>query len=175
VIPITQAFARDTRRAFRCPAPPALHRPDAPRCCASGSLRSSSSPCSPVRPHGRKTLPRAGSTSSARSSISRSSGPTTIGEHEAWPTSISRSRSARFDASLERFQTRPDHLAAPLVAQAGPGLRFDRHIQSRVSLTRPLAEGVELEVVWETRNRVESGDPMAFGRQIVGAMIRITL
>ena len=34
--------------------------------------------------------------------------------------------------------------------------------------------GVELEVVWETRNRVESGDPMAFGRQIVGAMIRIT-
>jgi len=81
---------------------------------------------------------------------------------------------ARFEASLERFRTRPDHLAAPLVAQAGPGLRFDRHIQSRVSLTRPLTEGVELEVVWETRNRVESGDPMAFGRQIVGAMIRIT-
>lgn len=81
---------------------------------------------------------------------------------------------ARFDASLERFRTRPDHLAAPLVSEVGPGLRIDRHIQSRVALTRPLAEGVELEVVWETRNRVESGDPMAFGRQIVGAMIRIT-
>lgn len=81
---------------------------------------------------------------------------------------------ARFDASLVRFRTRPDHLAAPLVAEVGPGLRIDRHIQSRVALTRPLAQGVELEVAWETRNRVESGDPMAFGRQIVGAMIRIT-
>ncbi len=81
---------------------------------------------------------------------------------------------ARFDASYGRFRTQPDHLAAPLVAEAGPGLRFDRHIQSRVALTRPLTEGIELEVVWETRNRIESGDPMAFGRQVVGAMIRIT-
>lgn len=81
---------------------------------------------------------------------------------------------ARFDASLERFRTRPDHLAAPLVGEVGPELRFDRHIQSRVALTRPLAEGIELEIAWETRNRIESGDPMAFGRQVVGAMIRIT-
>lgn len=81
---------------------------------------------------------------------------------------------ARFDASYGRFRTQPDHLAAPLVAVAGPGLRFDRHIQSRIALTRPLAEGIELEVAWETRNRIESGDPMAFGRQVVGAMIRIT-
>ena len=81
---------------------------------------------------------------------------------------------ARFDASFARFRTLPDHLAAPLVAEAGPVRRFDRHIQSRVALTRPMARGIELEVVWETRNRVESGDPMAFGRQVVAAMIRIT-
>ncbi len=81
---------------------------------------------------------------------------------------------ARFDASFNRFRTRPDDLAAPIVSAVGPGLRFDRHIQSRVALTRPLARGVELEVVWETRNRIESGDPMAFGRQLVGAMIRFT-
>ncbi|GEM_PF-4181278 len=81
---------------------------------------------------------------------------------------------ARFDANYSHFRTRPDHLAAPHVAHAGPGLRFDRHIDSRVALTRPLTEGVEFEVVWETRNRIEAGDPMAFGRQVVGAMIRIT-
>ena len=81
---------------------------------------------------------------------------------------------ARFDASYGRFRTRPDQFAAPLVSDVGPGLRFERHIQSRVALTRPLAEGIELEFVWESRNRVTSRDPMAFGRQIVGAMIRIT-
>jgi len=81
---------------------------------------------------------------------------------------------ARFDANYSHFRTRPDLLAAPHVAQAGPGLRFDRHIESRVALTRPLREGVEFEVVWETRNRIEAGDPLAFGRQVVGAMIRIT-
>ena len=72
------------------------------------------------------------------------------------------------------FRTRPDDLAAPIVSAVGPALRFDRHIQSRVALTRPLARGVELEVVWETRHRIESGAPMAFSRQLVGAMIRVT-
>ena len=81
---------------------------------------------------------------------------------------------ARFDANYSHFRTRPDRLAAPQVDQAGPGLRFDRHIESRVALTLPLREGVEFGVVWETRNRIEAGDPLAFGRQVVGAMIRIT-
>ena len=82
---------------------------------------------------------------------------------------------ARFDARFDRFGTRPDGLAAPLVANTGPGRRFDRHIQSRVALTRPVTEGIELEVVWETRNRVEAEDPMAFGRQLFGALVRISL
>ena len=81
---------------------------------------------------------------------------------------------ARFDARYTRFRTMPDHMAADLISQAGPGLRFERQIQSRITLARPIAEGIELEFVWETRNRIEANDPMGFGRQIVGAMIRIT-
>lgn len=81
---------------------------------------------------------------------------------------------ARFDASYTRHRSESDTLAAPMVAGVGPGLRIERQIESRIALTRPLTDGIELELVWETRNRIESGDPMSFGRQIVGAMIRIT-
>lgn len=81
---------------------------------------------------------------------------------------------ARFDANYRRFQTHSDDLAAPLVSAVGPGRLQERQIESRIALTRPLVEGVELEVMWETRNGVERRDPMAFGRQVVGAVLRIT-
>lgn len=80
---------------------------------------------------------------------------------------------ARFDARYSKYGSPVDHLAAPLATAVGPGLRFERHIESRVAFSRPLTRGIELEIAWQTRNRVEIGDPMGFGRQIVGAMIRI--
>lgn len=82
---------------------------------------------------------------------------------------------ARFDAHYSKYGSPVDHLAAPHAAALGPELRFERHIESRVALTRPLWQGIELEVAWQTRNRVEAGgDLMGFGRQVVGAQIRIT-
>ena len=81
---------------------------------------------------------------------------------------------ARFDTSYTRHLTGSDRLASPLVGRAGPGLVLDPVLETRVAITRPLADRIEFEIAWETRNELAIGDPMAFGRQIVGAFIRIT-
>ena len=81
---------------------------------------------------------------------------------------------ARFDTSYRHHGTRSDRLASPLVSSVGPAILSDQSLESRISFTRPIFERIELEVAWQTRNRLTSGDPMGFGRQIVGAFIRVT-
>ncbi len=81
---------------------------------------------------------------------------------------------ARFDTSYTRHTTGSDRLASPFVGQLGPSLDLNPVLETRVAITRPLADRIELEISWQTRNELTMGDPMAFGRQIVGAFIRIT-
>ena len=81
---------------------------------------------------------------------------------------------ARFDASYSRHLYSSDVLAQSFVADFGPEIVGDRTLESRISLTRALAPGVELEIAWETRNSLAVDDPMGFGRQTIGARIRIS-
>lgn len=81
---------------------------------------------------------------------------------------------ARFDASYSRHLYSSDVLSQSFVADFGPEIVGDRTLRSRISLTRALARGVELEIAWETRNSLAVNDPMGFGRQTVGARIRIS-
>lgn len=81
---------------------------------------------------------------------------------------------ARFDTSYMRHSTWSDRLASRFVGEVGPGRSIDSMLETRVAIARPLADRIELEISWQTRNALTMGDPMAFGRQIVGAFIRIT-
>jgi len=81
---------------------------------------------------------------------------------------------ARFDASYSRHFYSSDVLSQSFVADFGPEMVGDRTLESRISLTRALARGVELEIAWETRNSLAVNDPMGFGRQTIGARIRIS-
>ncbi len=81
---------------------------------------------------------------------------------------------ARFDASYSRHLYSSDVLAQSFVADFGPEIVGDRTLESRISLTRALARGIELEIAWETRNSLAVDDPMGFGRQTIGARIRIS-
>ena len=81
---------------------------------------------------------------------------------------------ASFDASYRQHGTLSDRLASPLVNDVGPGIISDETLESRISFTRPITERIEIEVAWLTSNRLTTGDPMGFGRQIVGAFIRLT-
>lgn len=81
---------------------------------------------------------------------------------------------ARFDASYTHHAFDSDHLASPYVNGVGPSIISERSLKSRISFTRPIADGVEIEIAWETRNRIVASDPMGFGRQVVGALIRFT-
>ena len=81
---------------------------------------------------------------------------------------------ARFDASYMHHSYVSDRLASPIVNSVGPGIDSDRSLESRIAFTKPISKGIELEIAWETRNRIASSDLMGFGRQTVGALIRIT-
>ncbi len=81
---------------------------------------------------------------------------------------------ARFDASYSQHLYSSDVLAEPFTGLTGPGLRADDTLESRFALARPIANGIEIEIVWETRNSLETSDPMGFGRQTIGARIRIS-
>jgi hypothetical protein len=81
---------------------------------------------------------------------------------------------ARFDTAYSRYLYSSDSLAQRYLQDAGPGAQRDRTLESRIALSRPVAPGIELEIAWETRNNLEASDPMGFGRQTVGARIRIS-
>ena len=81
---------------------------------------------------------------------------------------------ASFDTSYRHHGTLSDRLASPLVNDVGPGIISDETLESRISFTRPVTERIEIEVAWLTSNRLTVGNPMGFGRQIVGAFIRVT-
>lgn len=81
---------------------------------------------------------------------------------------------ARFDATYMHHSYVSDRLASPFVNSVGPGIDSDRSLESRIAFTRPISERIELEIAWETRNQITTSNPMGFGRQIVGALIRIT-
>lgn len=81
---------------------------------------------------------------------------------------------ANFDVTYMRHSFDSDHFASPYVNRVGPRIVSDESLESRISFTRPIADGVEIEIAWETRNRIAASDQMGFGRQIVGALIRFT-
>ena len=81
---------------------------------------------------------------------------------------------ARFDTSYTRHSYSSDVLAQPYLDDFGPGIRQSRSLESRIALTRPIMQGVELEIAWETRNSLATSDPLGFGRQTIGARIRIS-
>lgn len=81
---------------------------------------------------------------------------------------------ASFDTRYRHHGTLSDRLASPLVNDVGPGIISNETLESRISFTRPITERIEIEVAWQTSNRLTTGDPLRFGRQIVGAFIRVT-
>ncbi len=81
---------------------------------------------------------------------------------------------ARFDAADGRWDSRAARLASPYTSQVGPGIAAERAIESRIALTRPIVGRLELEISWRTRNRLSGRDPMGFGPQVVGALLRFT-
>ena len=81
---------------------------------------------------------------------------------------------ARFDTSYMRHGTWSDRLASRFLGEVGPGRVVDSMLETRVAIARPLVDRIELGIAWQTRNALTMGDPMAFGRQVVGAFIRIT-
>ena len=80
---------------------------------------------------------------------------------------------ARFDSTYTRNPFQSDDLSLPYVTHTGPGIRGERSLESRFALTRPITDKIEFEISWGTRNSLASNDPMGFGRQTVGAFIRI--
>ena len=83
---------------------------------------------------------------------------------------------ARFDASYSDYVYSSDLLSQSFLAlaQVGPKIVGDRTIESRIAVSRALAPGIELEIAWESRNNLAVSDPMGFGRQTIGALIRIS-
>jgi hypothetical protein len=80
---------------------------------------------------------------------------------------------ARFDSTYTRNNSLSDDLSLPYVTHVGPGIRGERSLESRFALTRPITDKIEFEISWGTRNSLAGNDPMSFGRQTVGAFIRI--
>ena len=81
---------------------------------------------------------------------------------------------ATFDTSYMVQSTWSDRLASPFVSDVGPGIVGDPALETRLSISRPLADRIEFGISWTTRNRLAVQEPMEFGRQMVGAFIRIT-
>lgn len=80
---------------------------------------------------------------------------------------------ASFDAAYSKHASFREVLTQRFSELAGPEIRGDRTLESRFALTRPLAPGIEFEIAWETRNSLAMSDPLGFGRQTLGARIRI--
>jgi len=80
---------------------------------------------------------------------------------------------ARIDAAYSEHLYFSDLRALPYANEFGPGIRGDHTLESRIALSRPIARGIELEIAWESRNRLATSDPLGFGRQTIGARIRI--
>jgi hypothetical protein len=80
---------------------------------------------------------------------------------------------ARVDAAYRSHLYSSERLALPFVYDFGPGIRRDQTLESRIALSRPIAAGIELEIAWESRNSLATSDPLGFGRQTIGARIRI--
>lgn len=81
---------------------------------------------------------------------------------------------ARFEASYLRHLYSSDLLAQTYIGGFGPGIQRSHSVESRVALTRPIMQGIEFEIAWEVRNSLALSDPMGFGRQTIGARIRIS-
>ncbi len=79
---------------------------------------------------------------------------------------------ARFDATATRNLYHSEDLAESFIA-GGPQLRYRRSLESRISLSRALAQNVEFEIAWGARSPIENVDLLNFQRQTVGALLRI--
>jgi hypothetical protein len=78
---------------------------------------------------------------------------------------------ARFDATATRNLYHSEDLAEAFNT-GGPQLRYQRSLESRISLSRALARNVEFEIAWGARSPIENVDLLNFQRQTVGALIR---
>ncbi len=81
---------------------------------------------------------------------------------------------ARFEASYLRHLYSSDLLAQTYIDEFGPGIQRSHSVESRIALSRPIMQGIEFEIAWEVRNSLALSDPMGFGRQTIGARIRIS-
>ena len=82
---------------------------------------------------------------------------------------------ARVDASYSRrgARFRSERLAERYLPPAGPSPRSDRSLTGHVSLTRPIIEGIELEVSWAIRNRLRTIPSDPFESHAITAGFRI--
>lgn len=82
-----------------------------------------------------------------------------------------------FRAQLEARYTRTlytsDALTRAHLGQFGPSLGGGQSIQSQLALTRFVSDRIEIGIVWGGRSRLADTDLLNFGRQAVGALIRI--
>ena len=81
---------------------------------------------------------------------------------------------ARVDGLYSRTRYAIDALAYNRWLSPGPAVQRDSLVESRVSIGREVASGVEFGIAWVTQNSLSFRAVSAPDRQTVGAFIRFT-
>ena len=79
----------------------------------------------------------------------------------------------RFNGSYSRVRRVVDEMAFDRWTAPGPAIKQFSFIESRLSVGRRVASGVELEVAWESQNSVSVSSVPSPERQRVGVFIRL--
>lgn len=80
---------------------------------------------------------------------------------------------ARFDSTYSSNRYLSEDLARPFTAQTGPSRDREHSLEHRLAVTRPVIEGIELELAWGGRSELGGVNLLDFNRHTVGAVIRI--
>ena len=80
---------------------------------------------------------------------------------------------AHFDAVYTNDLYVSDELARPYTADVGPNLLMDPSLESRIALTRPISDKIEIGIVWGARSPIVNVYLFDFDRQSVRAMVHI--
>lgn len=80
---------------------------------------------------------------------------------------------AQFETTYTDGYYIADVLSRPYAIRFGPPIIADHALESRLALTRPISDKVEIGIVWGMRSRLRGIDRFDFDRQTVRAMIRI--
>jgi len=81
---------------------------------------------------------------------------------------------ARMGGLYTRYRYAIDAMAYNRHLSPGPAIQRDSLIESRISLGRRIADGIELEVAWATQSEFSFTSMPGTPRQIVGAFVRFT-